>query len=130
MFFFFFFSSRRRHTRLTCDWSSDVCSSDLDNAGFAPFPAGRNRPLAVRDRSQTLARAPNAAVVAASRARDGLIVVASRNLLAAADTNAATRAFLVALARWTRRPAEWASVGAATHATPLQLDEAPQRVTE
>src|SRR6267142_3213866 len=28
--FFFFFSSRRRHTRLTCDWSSDVCSSDLD----------------------------------------------------------------------------------------------------
>src|SRR5690242_4585869 len=25
---FFFFSSRRRHTRLTCDWSSDVCSSD------------------------------------------------------------------------------------------------------
>src|SRR5690242_21036227 len=28
-FFFFFFSSRRRHTRLTCDWTSDVCSSDL-----------------------------------------------------------------------------------------------------
>src|SRR6516225_10836980 len=27
--FVFFFSSRRRHTRLTCDWSSDVCSSDL-----------------------------------------------------------------------------------------------------
>src|SRR6267142_3972250 len=27
--FFFFFSSRRRHTRLTWDWSSDVCSSDL-----------------------------------------------------------------------------------------------------
>src|SRR4051812_6177887 len=26
---FFFFSSRRRHTRLTCDRSSDVCSSDL-----------------------------------------------------------------------------------------------------
>src|SRR6266480_6729937 len=26
---FFFFSSRRRHTSLTCDWSSDVCSSDL-----------------------------------------------------------------------------------------------------
>src|SRR6266571_5925303 len=24
----FFFSSRRRHTTLTCDWSSDVCSSD------------------------------------------------------------------------------------------------------
>src|SRR5438034_6447010 len=26
---FFFFSSRRRHTRSLCDWSSDVCSSDL-----------------------------------------------------------------------------------------------------
>src|SRR5256885_10089040 len=25
-----FFSSRRRHTRLQGDWSSDVCSSDLD----------------------------------------------------------------------------------------------------
>src|SRR5476649_776233 len=30
---FFFFSSRRRHTRSLCDWSSDVCSSDL-KAGF------------------------------------------------------------------------------------------------
>src|SRR2546430_14992502 len=31
---FFFFPSRRRHTRLDCDWSSDVCSSDL------PLPLG------------------------------------------------------------------------------------------
>src|SRR2546430_1413871 len=29
LLFFFFFSSRRRHTRFDCDWSSDVCSSDL-----------------------------------------------------------------------------------------------------
>src|SRR5215213_11743104 len=28
----FFFSSRRRHTRLVSDWSSDVCSSDLERA--------------------------------------------------------------------------------------------------
>src|SRR5205809_7317698 len=28
--FFFFFSSRRRHTRCSRDWSSDVCSSDLN----------------------------------------------------------------------------------------------------
>src|SRR5260370_7824396 len=28
-FLFFFFSRRRRHTRFKCDWSSDVCSSDL-----------------------------------------------------------------------------------------------------
>src|SRR5206468_8344728 len=31
--FCFFFSSRRRHTRSDRDWSSDVCSSDLDRAG-------------------------------------------------------------------------------------------------
>src|SRR2546430_6845639 len=29
---FFFFSSRRRHTRFDCDWSSDVCSSDLSQS--------------------------------------------------------------------------------------------------
>src|SRR3989475_6123074 len=29
-YYFFFFSSRRRHTRFDCDWSSDVCSSDLE----------------------------------------------------------------------------------------------------
>src|SRR2546426_2512420 len=33
----FFFSSRRRHTRLQGDWSSDVCSSDLEYLGE---PAG------------------------------------------------------------------------------------------
>src|SRR5215467_6997159 len=37
--FFFFFSSRRRHTRLQGDWSSDVCSSDLDDG-----PWGEGRP--------------------------------------------------------------------------------------
>src|SRR5256712_12682902 len=30
---FFFFSSRRRHTRSDRDWSSDVCSSDLNDGG-------------------------------------------------------------------------------------------------
>src|SRR3712207_7809082 len=30
IYIFFFFSSRRRHTRYWRDWSSDVCSSDLD----------------------------------------------------------------------------------------------------
>src|SRR5690554_3720531 len=33
-FFFFFFSSRRRHTRCGRDWSSDVCSSDLDGERY------------------------------------------------------------------------------------------------
>src|ERR1019366_8957593 len=35
LFLFFFFSSRRRHTRLVSDWSSDVCSSDLDQFAVA-----------------------------------------------------------------------------------------------
>src|SRR5688572_32817910 len=33
---YFFFSSRRRHTRFDCDWSSDVCSSDLRRSPAAP----------------------------------------------------------------------------------------------
>src|SRR5690348_17528743 len=36
--FFFFFSSRRRHTRWTGDWSSDVCSSDLDHVRHVAEP--------------------------------------------------------------------------------------------
>src|SRR5438093_5105014 len=31
----FFFSSRRRHTRLDSDWSSDVCSSDLEQSAVS-----------------------------------------------------------------------------------------------
>src|SRR5438034_10973863 len=38
----FFFSSRRRHTRSLCDWSSDVCSSDL-TARHRPAKARRAR---------------------------------------------------------------------------------------
>src|SRR6266571_5581945 len=38
----FFFSSRRLHTRLTCDWSSDVCSSDLRYAA-ATHPGRSSR---------------------------------------------------------------------------------------
>src|SRR6266478_2653625 len=40
--FFFFFSSRRRHTRFDCDWSSDVCSSDLDLGGKVAIVTGGN----------------------------------------------------------------------------------------
>src|SRR5690606_39486354 len=32
----FFFSSRRRHTRFSRDWSSDVCSSDLEGTSRQP----------------------------------------------------------------------------------------------
>src|SRR5476649_2731987 len=34
----FFFSSRRRHTRSLCDWSSDVCSSDLNTLSALSRP--------------------------------------------------------------------------------------------
>src|SRR5256885_7047545 len=44
----FFFSSRRRHTRLQGDWSSDVCSSDLDH--------GRRSCRASENNVQVLAR--------------------------------------------------------------------------
>src|SRR5690606_40493383 len=36
----FFFSSRRRHTRFSRDWSSDVCSSDLDERNGLPTGNG------------------------------------------------------------------------------------------
>src|SRR5437763_8895403 len=37
---FFFFSSRRRHTRYIGDWSSDVCSSDLNWSGVITLKEG------------------------------------------------------------------------------------------
>src|SRR5260370_5868244 len=40
MILFFFFSSRRRHTRFKCDWSSDVCSSDLCADTWSPGASG------------------------------------------------------------------------------------------
>src|SRR2546430_4525208 len=65
-FMSFFFSSRRRHTRFDCDWSSDVCSSDLRRlrrlvrrlrgadvrdavAGLLGRSGGHLRPLQSRD---------------------------------------------------------------------------------
>src|SRR3989475_6099538 len=49
----FFFSSRRRHTRFDCDWSSDVCSSDLLKEALR---GGREeRSILVRDRNRIIA---------------------------------------------------------------------------
>src|SRR2546429_2702357 len=44
---FFFFSSRRRHTRCSRDWSSDVCSSDLE-VRFCCASHNENRSLCGR----------------------------------------------------------------------------------
>src|SRR5256886_4413679 len=41
---FFFFSSRRRHTRFDCDWSSDVCSSDLFSVFYPPEGVTSGKP--------------------------------------------------------------------------------------
>src|SRR5262245_64679528 len=57
-FIFFFFSSRRRHTRCLSDWSSDVCSSDLQHRRgdcgsgdvARPRPARRRRHLVAEQR--------------------------------------------------------------------------------
>src|SRR5712692_324084 len=48
----FFFSSRRRHTRWNCDWSSDVCSSDLVT-GTHNFKIGTQTVHARQDASNT-----------------------------------------------------------------------------
>src|SRR4051812_50228472 len=57
----FFFSSRRRHTRLTCDWSSDVCSSDLwirnCRRPCSPIPSGSKRSSATCYRTPSNLRA-------------------------------------------------------------------------
>src|SRR6266567_5887572 len=44
---FFFFSSRRRHTRFDCDWSSDVCSSDLVVKVYREMQAGTHPAIEV-----------------------------------------------------------------------------------
>ena len=108
--------------------ATPLLHSALDNAGFESFPAGRSHALVVRDRSQTLAHAGGMALVAASRVGDGLILVASRSLLASTNTDPKTRDFLEALARWTRRPAEWASIAAARREAPLRLANGPSPV--
>src|SRR5687768_15584923 len=55
---FFFFSSRRRHTRCSRDWSSDVCSSDLEEAaeGWRQILELRRCPQAIlREATEALA---------------------------------------------------------------------------
>src|SRR2546430_13527621 len=42
-----FFSSRRRHTRFDCDWSSDVCSSDLKRQHHRSRLCGNHATVAV-----------------------------------------------------------------------------------
>src|SRR5260221_5419042 len=52
----FFFSSRRRHTRSLCDWSSDVCSSDLQPR--RRLAARRTEPQAAMSTTQESGQPP------------------------------------------------------------------------
>src|SRR5206468_5542567 len=58
----FFFSSRRRHTRSDRDWSSDVCSSDLEVGGWSPrggVVGGSSLVASLRLRLNSLIPCPN-----------------------------------------------------------------------
>src|SRR4051812_49987669 len=70
--FFFFFSSRRRHTRLTCDWSSDVCSSDLQTVQMLAQESHlRPRPLAeVRNEMLAAARRQSSSAAGGLRSEE------------------------------------------------------------
>src|SRR2546429_4109575 len=48
----FFFSSRRRHTRCSRDWSSDVCSSDLEEVSRLQ----KEKPQALLDALELIAK--------------------------------------------------------------------------
>src|SRR6266576_2460886 len=61
----FFFSSRRRHTISLRDWSSDVCSSDLDARG----PSGRSLTPGVRRRTRDALRSEERRVGKECRSR-------------------------------------------------------------
>jgi hypothetical protein len=130
----------------------------LQDPGVALLSAGRAVALVVASDEQVLARTTrnafvrpsgqkpaarrNAPVIAASRLGDGLVIVVSRDALAAPGTGtrpstapalaiddlSAADAFLVSLARWTRRPAEWARIPPGRSRRPLQLSGAPRPV--
>src|SRR5690348_17426965 len=70
---FFFFSSRRRHTRWTGDWSSDVCSSDLNG-----YPdGGETIPYTVKLTNRGTGIAPS--VTGVLRSLDGLCVISDKS---------------------------------------------------
>src|SRR6266487_713980 len=77
----FFFSSRRRHTRWTCDWSSDVCSSDLGCASrCSGGEAGPAAPRLGSNRDHGVDEQLAARLVAQARSR-GISLVGPNGLL-------------------------------------------------
>src|SRR5689334_24181159 len=79
--FDFFFSSRRRHTMWNCDWSSDVCSSDLRSSPIVSAAYQLGLAALKRERLYDIERA-NAMQEAAVLALAGKVeVVPDENLL-------------------------------------------------
>src|SRR2546422_6991914 len=74
-FFFFFFSSRRRHTRCSRDWSSDVCSSDLE---WVLLQRAYKVPQMHQSYSHLLARHKRAHVVVKARSEEHTSELQSR----------------------------------------------------
>src|SRR5688500_20329688 len=82
MHMYFFFSSRRRHTRLQGDWSSDVCSSDLQPVAKGPASvrvlwASRNNPVPVPIPASVLSHSPGEELARSQSAHNGEIGRAS-----------------------------------------------------
>src|SRR2546427_5574211 len=73
---FFFFSSRRRHTSFDCDWSSDLCSSDLLSTEIVR--GSGNRLLDTRAEAIARAAGPFGHFGPAMRAKADQIAVVSR----------------------------------------------------
>src|SRR6266481_8892132 len=70
LYWVFFFSSRRRHTRWNCDWSSDVCSSDLlCERAVAPFRSASPVPTAATGRNRQARRSEERRVGKECRSR-------------------------------------------------------------
>jgi hypothetical protein len=120
-------------------------ANGMRGAGFDPFAAGVSNPLLVEDDGQTLAsvgpaafvqgpglklqRRPGATAIAATRVDNGLVVVASRAALdGAGESGSESELFFRALARWTRRPAEWARIPEAGARSRLVLSGGPAAV--
>lgn len=120
-------------------WVTPRNDGPVRGGGLLSFPGGRNHALSAPP-TAVLANAMGAPVLAAVRLGDGLLIVGSRHVLGALGpelrTSTApflaaaelerTRTFLVALARWTRRPAEWAQVPPTRRPEPIDLAGPPR----
>ncbi|HVH67405.1 MAG TPA: hypothetical protein VM716_06020 [Gemmatimonadales bacterium] len=130
----------RNHVVTTRDSSQLLAVTSQHAFVRVPSPSSPPRTNRAPASNVTAARG-GAGVAAATRIGDGLVVVISRHALASLGPQprpttpvlpheplARTRDFLTALARWTRRPAEWAHVAPAAHGIPLALAQAPAPV--